>query len=77
MTRARDLFASTPVHRLLQALIGLPTPIYRHHRIVRDETGRRLAKRDGDMALAVLRETGATAVDIRRMLGLDTTGPVR
>lgn len=73
VTRARDLFASTPVHRLLQALIGLPTPIYRHHRIVRDDTGRRLAKRDGDMALASLRDAGATATDIRRMLGLDSS----
>lgn len=70
VTRACDLFSSTPVHRLLQVLADLPTPIYRHHRIIRDKEGRRLAKRDGDMSLAVLREAGATPADIRALVGI-------
>lgn len=49
VTRACDLFSSTPVRRLRQALVHLPTPIYRHHPIIRDKAGRRMAKRDGDM----------------------------
>lgn len=70
VTRGQDLFSSTPLHRLLQALTGRPTPVYRHHRLIRDATGRRLAKRDGDRSLAALREAGATAADIRGMVGL-------
>ena len=46
VSRGRDLFPATPIHRLLQALLGLPTPVYRHHRLVRDAAGKRLAKRD-------------------------------
>lgn len=59
VVRGRDLFASTDVHRLLQALLGLPTPDYRHHDLVADAEGGRLAKRHGAPSLADLRAGGA------------------
>ncbi|GAB4128073.1 MAG: tRNA glutamyl-Q(34) synthetase GluQRS [Rhodothalassiaceae bacterium] len=68
--RGEDLFHATHVHRLLQALLGLPVPHYRHHRLLADASGRRLAKRDGAETLAVLRARGMTSADIRRQLGL-------
>lgn len=68
VTRAEDLFAATHVQRLLQTLLGLPAPRYRHHPLIRDAHGRRLAKRDRDQALAVLRESGVTPDDIRQQL---------
>ena len=58
VVRGRDLFASTHVHRLLQALLGLPTPRYHHHSLLTDAEGRRLAKRTGAPTLASLREAG-------------------
>jgi glutamyl-Q tRNA(Asp) synthetase len=58
VVRGEDLFAATHVHRLLQALFGLPTPAYHHHPLLRDAEGRRLAKRDGAPALADLRDQG-------------------
>ena len=70
VTRGEDLFESAMLHRLLQALLDLPAPVWRHHRLIRDEAGRRLAKRDDARALATLRAEGATAEDIRRMVGL-------
>jgi glutamyl-Q tRNA(Asp) synthetase len=69
--RGEDLRESAHVHVTLQALLGLPTPIYRHHRLIVDEHGKRLAKRDAAKTLRSLRETGASAADIRRMVGLD------
>lgn len=68
--RGADLLAATPTHVLLQRLLHLPTPRYHHHRLIRDETGRRLAKRDDARALATYRNAGATPQDIRAMLGL-------
>jgi glutamyl-Q tRNA(Asp) synthetase len=59
VVRGRDLFASTDVHRLLQALLGLPTPDYHHHALLRDAEGRRLAKRHNAPTLAGLRAGGA------------------
>jgi len=56
--RGADLIASTDVHRLLQALLGLPTPLYRHHALVCRADGKRLAKRDAAASLASLREAG-------------------
>ena len=56
--RGADLIASTDVHRLLQALLGLPTPLYRHHALVCGPDGKRLAKRDAAASLAALRATG-------------------
>ncbi len=70
VTRGADLFEATALHALLQALLGLPTPIYRHHRLIRDEQGRRLAKRDDARSIAALRAAGATPADIRAMVGL-------
>lgn len=70
VTRGQDLFAATPVHRVLQALTGRPTPLYRHHPLIRDGAGRRLAKRDDARALATLRAGGSTPADIRAMVGL-------
>ena len=56
--RGADLIASTDVHRLLQALLGLPTPVYHHHGLVCGPDGKRLAKRDAAAALASLRDCG-------------------
>lgn len=56
--RGADLFAATHVHRLLQALLGLPTPVYRHHALLTDADGKRLAKRDGAPTLAARRLAG-------------------
>lgn len=58
VVRGRDLFPATHVHRLLQALLGLPTPLYRHHRLLAGPDGQRLAKRNGGQALADLRASG-------------------
>jgi glutamyl-Q tRNA(Asp) synthetase len=71
VTRGRDLFTATPVHRLLQALLGLATPAYRHHRLIRDNSGVRLAKRDHAHSLALLRNEGWQPGDILRRLDLD------
>ncbi|MDB5722044.1 MAG: tRNA glutamyl-Q(34) synthetase GluQRS, partial [Alphaproteobacteria bacterium] len=58
VVRGRDLFAATHVHRLLQALLGLPTPAYHHHDLLRGSDGQRLAKRHGAPTLADLRASG-------------------
>jgi len=68
--RGQDLFDATMIHVLLQTLLDLPTPAYHHHRLIRDDTGTRLAKRDDARAIAALRADGATPADIRRMVGL-------
>lgn len=68
--RGEDLFDFTPVQVILQALLGLPTPVYHHHRLIRDDQGKRLAKRDDARALSKFRAEGATPADIRRMVGL-------
>ena len=68
--RGADLAPATPIHVLLQRLLGLPTPIYHHHRLIRDETGRRLAKRDDARAIATYRAEGRTPNDIRAMVQL-------
>ena len=72
VVRGDDLFEATPLHRLLQALLGLPVPVWHHHRLIRDAAGRRLAKRDEARALATLRAEGATPADVRRMVGFPT-----
>lgn len=68
--RGQDLFHATHIHRLLQALLGLPTPRYHHHRLLTDENGQRLAKRAGSPSLADLRAQGWTREDVLRRLGL-------
>jgi glutamyl-Q tRNA(Asp) synthetase len=70
VVRGRDLFPSTSVHRLLQALLGLPAPAYRHHRLILGDDGRKLSKSTRATALRELRVEGATPSDIRRMVGL-------
>ena len=70
VTRGRDLFQATGVHRLLQVLLGLPEPTYRHHRLLTGADGRKLSKTSGDTGVAELRAGGATPADIRRLLGL-------
>ncbi len=70
VVRGADLFWSTSVHRLLQHLLGLPQPAYRHHRLVRDGEGRKLSKSSAATALRDLRAQGATPADIRRRIGL-------
>ena len=69
VTRGDDLFASTHIHRLLQALLALPVPRWHHHRLITDENGQRLAKRDNARSLRELRHQGHTPVEIRRQLG--------
>jgi glutamyl-Q tRNA(Asp) synthetase len=70
VVRGRDLFAATSIHRLLQALLDLPSPTYHHHRLVLDAHGRKLAKSTGATSLRRLREGGASPADIRRMVAL-------
>ncbi len=70
VVRGRDLYHATSVHVLLQALLGLPSPRYHHHRLIRDTSGRKLSKSDRDTSLAALRAAGRTPADIRRMVGL-------
>lgn len=70
VTRGEDLFDATAIHVVLQRLLGLPTPLYHHHRLIRDDKGKRLAKRDDARALAKFRAEGAAPGDIRRMVGL-------
>lgn len=69
VTRGKDLFDSTWIHVLLQKLLRLPTPDYLHHRLIRDDAGKRLAKRDDARAIRHFRNDGASPGDIRRMLG--------
>lgn len=70
VVRGADLFEATPIHVLLQHLLGLPTPRYHHHRLIRDASGKRLAKRDDARALAKYRAEGVTPQQIRAMIGL-------
>ncbi|KQT53949.1 MULTISPECIES: tRNA glutamyl-Q(34) synthetase GluQRS [unclassified Aureimonas] len=74
VVRGQDLFAATSVHRLLQALLGLPEPVYHHHRLVLGDDGRKLSKSRGDVSLRALREAGETAESIRARLGF-SPGP--
>ncbi|HEY0926962.1 tRNA glutamyl-Q(34) synthetase GluQRS [Brevundimonas sp.] len=68
--RGQDLFEATHIQVLLQALMGWPTPVYRHHRLVTGEDGRRYAKRDGSVTLAHLRAQGLSPAALRAELGL-------
>jgi glutamyl-Q tRNA(Asp) synthetase len=71
VVRGRDLFHSTSVHRLLQALLGLPQPRYHHHRLILDADGRKLSKSTLATGLRELRAQGLSPADIRRLVGLD------
>lgn len=70
VVRGLDLFAATGLHRLLQHLLGLPQPLYHHHRLILGADGRKLSKSEGSTALAVLRAEGAGPSDIRTLVGL-------
>ena len=72
VTRGEDLLPATHLHRVLQASLGLPVPQWKHHRLITDEAGKRLAKRDNARALRTLREQGWTSQRVRRELGLST-----
>ena len=68
--RGEDLRSATHVHVLLQKLLGLPTPVYRHHALLTGPDGKRYAKRDQSLTLAALREAGVSPADIRARIGL-------
>jgi glutamyl-Q tRNA(Asp) synthetase len=70
VVRGQDLFHATSVHRLLQVLLGLPEPAYRHHPLIRDEAGRKLSKSSRATGLRELRDAGIAAAAIRRLVGL-------
>ena len=77
VTRGQDLFTATQIHVVLQALLALPTPVYRHHALVRDENGKRLAKRDDARAIAAFREAGLSAEQVLALAqdGIRTVKP--
>lgn len=68
--RGEDLIEAAHIHVLLQALLDLPTPVYRHHRLIRGADGKRLAKRDHAATLASLRDAGVSPDEVRARLGL-------
>jgi glutamyl-Q tRNA(Asp) synthetase len=70
IVRGEDLFWSTSVHRLLQQLLRLPQPVYRHHRLIRDEADQKLSKSTQATGLRELRAAGATPTKIRQLVGL-------
>ena len=69
VVRGRDIEAATPLHRLLQRLLGFRSPLYYHHALILDEQGRKLSKSDRSRSLADLRSAGIAAAEIRRRLG--------
>lgn len=71
VTRGEDLFLASHLHRLLQALLNLPTPDYHHHPLLRDEQGQRLAKRKNAPSIRSMRESGFTMSDILPMVGFE------
>lgn len=68
--RGEDLAEAAHIHVVLQRLLGLPTPIYRHHRLILDADGKRFAKRNQSVTLRSLRESGTSPIEIRTSLGL-------
>ena len=70
VVRGKDLFEATSLHRLLQRLLDLPAPDYRHHGLVLDEKGEKLAKSVASTALRALRTEGWTPADVRERVGL-------
>ena len=74
VTRGADLFHATHVHRLLQAVLALPTPAYHHHRLIAGADGKRLATRDGATALRSLRAQGWRTKEVLRAVSLAKPG---
>ncbi|RXT49373.1 tRNA glutamyl-Q(34) synthetase GluQRS [Bradyrhizobium betae] len=70
VVRGQDLFHATSVHCLLQVLLGLPHPVYRHHALIRDGEGRKLSKSSRSTGLRELRNAGISPAGIRRLVGL-------
>ena len=70
VVRGQDLFWATSIHRLLQALLGLPEPAYHHHKLILDDDGRKLSKSTAATGLRELRAAGLSPRDIRRMVGI-------
>jgi glutamyl-Q tRNA(Asp) synthetase len=70
VVRGQDLFYATSVHRLLQALLGLPEPAYRHHGLIRDQAGQKLSKSTRATGLRDLRAAGARPSEVRQLVGL-------
>lgn len=69
VVRGKDIEPATPLHRLLQRLLGLPAPHYHHHDLIRDAAGQKLSKSRGSPSLRQLRQEGVSAAAIRRQLG--------
>jgi glutamyl-Q tRNA(Asp) synthetase len=69
VTRGLDLLQATDIQRVLQVLLGLPAPLYHHHRLMTDADGRKLSKSAGDVSLRALRQSGVTAAQVRARLG--------
>ena len=70
VTRGADLYEQTAIHRLLQQLLSLPSPLYDHHRLICDDTGKRLAKRDDAKSLSAFRAQGLSADKLTALLPL-------
>lgn len=77
VTRGLDLHAATDLHRVLQVLLDLPEPVYHHHHLLTDDSGRKLAKSARDTSLRELRAQGMTAEQLRGQLGFDTAAGTR
>ena len=75
--RGQDLFAATSVHRLLQQLLQLPEPVYRHHSLVLDSNGHKLSKSEGATSIASLRQKGATPAEVIALAGIEPEPEVR
>ena len=73
VVRGDDLWRATPLHRLLQHLLGLDSPVWYHHDLIRDEAGKRLAKIDGARAIAAYREAGSSPRDVLALIGWNSS----
>ncbi|OQW57370.1 MAG: tRNA glutamyl-Q synthetase [Proteobacteria bacterium SG_bin9] len=71
VVRGQDLFWATSIHRLLQELLGLPQPVYRHHMLIRDASGAKLSKSAGSKSLRELRAQGVTPAEVRKLAGVE------
>ncbi|WP_421790526.1 tRNA glutamyl-Q(34) synthetase GluQRS [Hyphobacterium sp.] len=69
--RGQDLFFATSVHRILQALLNLPAPLYRHHKLLTGKDGKRFAKRNKSQTLQAIRQSGVSAKTLRMQLGFN------
>jgi glutamyl-Q tRNA(Asp) synthetase len=70
VVRGKDLYHATSVHRVLQTLLDLPAPVYRHHRLMLDRSGKKLSKSEGAESLRTLRSHGRAPADIRKLIGI-------